>query len=220
MLPTGPEIPDFNADPPARLPLAGEFVSLLPLDPVRDAAGLYAISHGDPETELLWTYLPYGPFENELAMRRWLEGLVPPSDPLFFTVYLNETQMPAGMTSFQAIFPAHRRLELAHIWYGPAAQRTKTNTETIYLMLRESFETLGYRRVEWKCDSLNEKSRAAARRLGFRYEGTFRQHVIYKGRSRDTTWFAMMDHEWPEIKENLEGWLYGGGDYRPLSRMK
>jgi RimJ/RimL family protein N-acetyltransferase len=100
-----------------------------------------------------------------------------------------------------------RRLELGHIWYGLQAQRTKINTETIYLMLCRTFDELDYRRAEWKCDALNAHSRAAALRLGFRFEGTFRQHLIYKGRNRDTAWFAMMDHEWPRIKANMERWL-------------
>jgi RimJ/RimL family protein N-acetyltransferase len=111
------------------------------------------------------------------------------------------------LVSFLNIVPDMRRLELGHIWYGLAAQRTKINTETIYLMLRETFDGLNYRRAEWKCDALNARSRAAALRLGFRYEGIFRQHMIYKGRNRDTAWYAMMDHEWPRIKANMERWL-------------
>ncbi len=101
-----------------------------------------------------------------------------------------------------------RRLELGHIWYGPDAQRTRVNTECVYLMLCETFERLNYRRAEWKCDSLNERSRAAACRLGFKFEGVFRQHMIVKGRNRDTAWYAMMDEEWPLIKRNMEVWLY------------
>jgi RimJ/RimL family protein N-acetyltransferase len=112
------------------------------------------------------------------------------------------------MVSFLNIVPDAYRLELGHIWYSPEAQRTKVNTETVYLMLCETFDRLKYRRVEWKCDALNERSRAAAERLGFKSEGIFRQHMIVKGRNRDTAWFSMLDREWPSIKKNMELWLY------------
>ena len=115
---------------------------------------------------------------------------------------------PAGMAAFMNIAPAQRRLELGHIWYVPSAQRTAVNTETVYLMLCESFDSLGYRRVEWKCDALNARSRRAATRLGFSFEGLFRQHAIVKGRNRDTAWFAMLDTDWPRIRENFEAVLY------------
>ncbi len=112
------------------------------------------------------------------------------------------------MVSFLNIAPAMLHLELGNIWYSPAAQRTKINTESVYLMLCHSFEELGYRRVEWKCDALNERSRRAALRLGFEFEGIFRQHMVVKGRNRDTSWYAMLDRDWPAIKGNLETWLY------------
>lgn len=193
--------------PPTRHALSGRFVTLLPLDPARDAAGLYAISHGTELRERLWTYLPYGPFADQTALRDWLDVQAQSLDPLFFTVMDNARQQPLGMVSFLSIVPAMRRLELGHLWYGPDAQRTRANTESIYLMLRESF-ALGYRRVEWKCNALNDRSRAAALRLGFRYEGLFRQHMIVKGQNRDTAWFAMLDHEWPAVQTNMERWLY------------
>ncbi len=209
-LPLGPPVPPGSARPPERRKFEGRFISLRPIDPGRDAPGLYAISHGDPQAEALWTYLPYGPFESETAMRHWLEGLAGPQDPLFFTVLETDSGLPVGMTAYQNIFPTHRRLEVGHIWYGPRFQRTKANTEMAYLILEEAFERLRYRRVEWKCDALNARSRAAAERLGFREEGLFHQHFIVKGRSRDTSWYAMMDHEWPRIKKNMARWLYSG----------
>ena len=141
-------------------------------------------------------------------MEIWLQHQALSRDPLFFTVFENSANKQVGLVSFLAIVPEMRRLELGHIWYAPAAQRTKVNTETIYLMLSEAFDRLNYRRVEWKCDALNARSRAAALRLGFSYEGLFRQHLIYKGRNRDTAWFAMLDYEWPAIKKNMERWLY------------
>ena len=206
-LPTGPPVPPADIQPPSRKPLTGAHVHLRPIDPAADADALYACSHGTPEHEQIWTYLPYGPFPEPDAMRAWLSDIAGPDDPLFFTVIDQVSGDPVGMTSFQRIVPEMRRIELAHIWYGLQAQRTKINTETIYLMLSRTFDELNYRRAEWKCDHLNARSRAAALRLGFKFEGVFRQHVIYKGRSRDTAWFAMMDHAWPLIKQNMERWL-------------
>ena len=209
-LPVGPPVdPVEKMTPPARQPLVGQFVSLLPLDADRDATGLYEISHGSTGKTQLWTYMPYGPFADAVDMKSWLQQQAQSTDPLFFTVFENNSRQPVGMVSFLAIVPAMRRLELGHIWYGPDAQRTRVNTETIFLMLTESFDRLNYRRVEWKCDALNSRSRAAAIRLGFKYEGLFRQHIIYKGRNRDTSWYAMLDHEWSAVKANMTRWLYG-----------
>ena len=190
----------------------GEYVTLAPVVARTDAAGLYACSHGEPESEQLWTYIAYGPFADEGAMATWLEQCQRSSDPLFFSVTDQRLGSLAGMVSFLSIAPSALRLELGHIWYGPAAQRTKVNTECIYLMLCESFDRLGYRRVEWKCDSLNERSKAAAARLGFQFEGVFRQHRVVKGRNRDTAWFSMLDTEWPAAKSNMERWLYENED--------
>ena len=190
----------------------GEHVLLQPVDPDRDALLLYACSHGSPDVEALWTYMGYGPFTSESEMRSWLATCSETADPLFLTVVSQSTSTPVGMVSYLNIVPDAWRLELGHIWYSPAVQRSRVNTEAVYLMLRESFETLGYRRVEWKCDALNARSRAAALRLGFQFEGIFRQHLIYKGRNRDTAWFAMLDTDWPSIKPNVERWLYQNED--------
>jgi RimJ/RimL family protein N-acetyltransferase/8-oxo-dGTP pyrophosphatase MutT (NUDIX family) len=204
----GPQIGGETAVWPQRVVVNGRIISLAPLDPGRDAAHLFAISHGDAAKEAIWTYMSYGPFAGEAAMQQWLKQQAHSSDPLFFTVLDNQSGQPAGLVSYLNIVPDHRRLEVGHIWYGLAYQRTRVNTEAIYLMLTQAFEQWGYRRVEWKCDALNGRSRRAALRLGFQYEGLFRQHLIVKGRNRDTTWFAMMDHEWPPIKANMEQWLY------------
>ena len=219
-LPVGdPVAPREGLHGPAHKPLAGRFVTLRPVDPAADAAALHACSHGDPATEGLWTYMgDYGPFASVAAMRGWIEGCAASEDPLFFTVVETASQEPVGMVSFLNIVPAMRRLELGHIWYAPKAQRSKVNTEAIYLMLGESFEALHCRRVEWKCNALNGRSRAAALRLGFSFEGIFRQHMIIKGRNRDTAWFAMMDSEWPAINANMETWLYGDGETAPSLR--
>ena len=218
-LPVGEPVPSIAQHVgPGSKALVGRFVTLRPLLPADDVEALYACSHGDAEAKLLWTYMPYGPFQDAAAMHTWLEDCAASSDPLFRAVVAEEGQRPAGMVSFLNIAPAMGRLELGHIWYGPAVQRSKVNTEAIYLMLSETFDALGYRRAEWKCDSLNARSRAAALRLGFVFEGIFRQHLIVKGRNRDTAWFALLDHEWAAVKANMERWLYGGEEPGPSLR--
>lgn len=207
-LPVGPALPPVRALIPERRLYAGTFVSLRPIEPETDSADLFRISHGSPQQDRIWTYMGYGPFASPEAMRGWLAQQAEKTDPLFFTVVDNSSRLPLGMTSFLNIVPEMRRLEIGHIWYGLHAQRTRANTEAAYLMLQAAFEDWRYRRVEWKCDSLNARSRAAAKRLGFRYEGLFRQHMIVKGRSRDTTWFAMLDEDWPGIKVALKRWLH------------
>ena len=201
---------------PRRAGYGGQFVTLSPVDPEEDAAHLYAGTHGSRCREQVWMYLPYGPFDGIESMQAWLAEQAASDDQLFFTVHHHESQRRVGMVSIINIAEEMRRLEIGNIWYTPEAQRTQANTEAAYLMLCEAFDRLNYRRVEWKCDSLNAKSRAAALRLGFSFEGIFRQHMIRKGRNRDTAWFAMLDSEWPAIKRNFETWLYRNPD-RKLS---
>lgn len=165
---------------------------------------LFGISHGSPEVEVLWRYLPAGPFADARAMAAFLETWGATPDVVAFTVRAAGTGAALGSISLMSLRPAHGVGELGNIWFPPAAQRTGANTESNYLLLRHCFEGLGYRRMEWKCNALNEPSRRAALRLGFTYEGTFRQHMIVKGENRDTAWFAMMDHEWPGVKAMLE----------------
>jgi RimJ/RimL family protein N-acetyltransferase len=200
----GATVSEAPAPRPARKVYTGRRVSLRPLDPDGDVSELYSRSHGDAATESLWTYMGYGPFGDERAMLEWLRGCAASEDPLFLAVVENESGARLGVVSFMSIRPAMRVLEVGHIWYVPSAQGTGVNTEAVYLMLSAAFDTLGYRRVEWKCDSLNERSRRAALRLGFRFEGVFRQHMIVKGRNRDTAWFSLLDLEWPEAKRKLE----------------
>lgn len=209
-LPTGNEVASADRmGVPTERTLAGRTVIVRRPDPPTDAPALFAASHGDPGTEALWTWMPYGPFRDAAAMAQWLAGQAATSDPLFRVVAAVGDGAPLGMASYLNVAAADRRLELGHIWYGPAAQRSAVNTETIYLMLRESFDRLGARRVEWKCDALNRRSRAAALRLGFRFEGVFRKHMIVKGRNRDTAWYALVDDDWPAVRANMERWLYG-----------
>lgn len=206
-------------DQPTRHALQGTAVTLRPLAPADDLAALYTASHGDPETESLWTWMPYGPFANRDAMGAWLEDCAASGDPAFRTVVDRASGRPIGMVSCLNIEPDHRRLELGHIWYAPSAQRTRANTEAIRLLLGEAFDRLGCRRVEWKCDALNTRSRAAALRLGFRFEGVFRQHMIVKGRNRDTAWFALMDRDWPAVRDHMERWLAADGSGLSLTTL-
>ena len=203
-LPVGELVDPRPLRQPQRKPLEGPRIALSPLDPGRDAAELYAVSHADAIAREIWTYMPNGPFRDEADMRAYLEQRAAADDPLFFTVFDRTSGRAIGMTSFMRIHPEGRCLELGHIWYAPSHQRGAANPEAIYLMLREAFDGLEYRRVEWKCDSLNARSRRAAERLGFRYEGTFRQHLIIRGRNRDTAWFSMLDSEWSEARAALE----------------
>lgn len=187
--------------------LRGTWFSLRPLDPVADVVQLFEISHGDATREAVWTYMPYGPFPGPEDMADWLQRCAASSDPAWLCVVENATGRRAGLVSFLNLEAAHRTLEIGHIWYGPEFQHTEANTEAAHLMLSEAFERLGCRRVEWKCDALNAQSRRAASRLGFAFEGTFRQHRVVKGRNRDTAWYAMLDTDWPAAKAQLAAWL-------------
>jgi RimJ/RimL family protein N-acetyltransferase len=197
------------ATPPRRKPYEGSYVRLVPVDPGNDVDELFLGSHGDAATEALWAYMPYGPFADPAAMRSWLEDCARSKDPLFFTVHDLGSGRRVGMVSYLNFVSAMRTIELGHIWYQPHAQRSRVNTESVYLMLREAFDAQRSRRVEWKCNALNSPSRTAALRLGFSFEGIFRQHLIVKGRNRDSAWFSMLDHEWPKVRANMETWLYG-----------
>ncbi|MGH8923094.1 MAG: GNAT family N-acetyltransferase [Acidimicrobiia bacterium] len=170
-----------------------------------DAASLFPATHDDEDREAVWTYMGYGPWADEAAFADWIAERAASLDPLWFTVEWNGD--PVGMATMCNYDPDHRRVELGHIWYIPSAQRSVVNTEAIFLLLKHSFEEYRARRVEWKCDALNEKSRAAALRLGFQFEGIFRQHMIVKGRSRDTVWFAITDGDWPEVEARLRAKL-------------
>jgi len=196
------------AQPPGRKLYEGRFVNLSPVDPEKDVAELYRNSHGSEEKTRLWTYMAYGPFSDAADMQQWLRGCEASTDPLFLTVSSKDLNRRVGVVSFLNIVPRMRCLEVGNIWYSPIVHHTKVNTESIYLMLAEAFDVLNYRRVEWKCDALNARSRTAALRLGFSFEGIFRQHYIIKGRNRDTAWFAMLDRDWPAVKRNMNRWLY------------
>ncbi len=206
--------PAGQGELPRRTDYVGQFVTLSPVDPQADAQQLFLGAHGSATREQVWAYMGYGPFETAEEMQGWLEQSAKSDDPLFFTVHHHESRRRVGMASFLNIAADMRRLELGHIWYALDAQGTQANTEAVYLMLCEAFDRLNYRRVEWKCDALNSRSRSAALRLGYSFEGIFRQHMIVKGCNRDTAWFAMLDSDWPFIKRNFEKWLYHNPDWK------
>ena len=212
------------ARPPQPTTLRGRFVTLVPLDPAAHAVSLYEASHG-PEREDLWRYLFDGPYPDQAAFEARLNQMAGSRDPLFFTILDTSTGKPVGYASYLRIEPAHRCIEVGSILFTPLLQRTPGATEAMYLMARHVFEDLSYRRYEWKCNALNEPSRRAALRLGFAFEGIFRQHMIIKGRNRDTAWFSMLDSEWPARKASFEQWLspdnfdVRGRQKQSLSRM-
>lgn len=207
--PVGAEVSDEAARVPDSLRvLQGVFVCIEELQPPGDSEALFAATHVDDSDPGQWTYMSFGPFADAKVMGDWMSGLQSSSDPLYLAVRDATSGEPLGMVSFLNIEPQHRTIELGNIWYAPLAQRGPCNSESIYLMLKECFDTLGYRRVEWKCDALNARSRKAALRLGFAFEGVFRQHLIVKGRNRDTAWYSILDGEWPRIRKNFEYFLY------------
>jgi RimJ/RimL family protein N-acetyltransferase len=199
----------LNGSPfPRALTFTGRFITLTPLEIERDAAELLALSHADEDALKLWRYLPVGPFPSLEAYTAFLGECQSKPDLIVFTVRDAATGKALGSISLMSIRAEHGVAELGNIWYVPQAQRTKTNTESCYLLLRYCFEELGYRRMEWKCNSRNEPSHNAALRLGFTFEGIFRQHMVVKGESRDTTWFSLLDQEWKTIGSAMQHWLY------------
>jgi len=202
--PVGHPVDPAPAPLPGPVTLSGRFGSVARLDALRDAGPLWQALRGHDE---VWTYMStYGPFADAAAFSAWLVEREKLKDPCYYSV--RDTDGRAlGVVTLMEIRPAMRVIEVGHIVYNPALQRTPLATETQYLLARYVFETLGYRRYEWKCDSLNAPSRRAAARFGFIFEGILRQHMIAKGRNRDTAYFSMLDSEWPARKRNFELWL-------------
>ena len=178
---------------------------LEPFEPAHQAP-LYESLHDDGDPHL-WDYLPYGPFGRE-DWHQWFESARASTDPLFFALVVDG--VPLGQASYLRIEPEHRVIEIGHIALGPALQRTPAATEAMFLLARHAFEELGYRRLEWKCNALNARSCRAAERLGFTFEGIFRQHMIVKGQNRDSAWYSIIDGEWPACRAAFEAWLDPG----------
>ena len=179
---------------------------MLPLDAQRHGDDLYAAATG-PNTETLWTYLHSGPWSERTSFDTWLASQQAAPDRFAYALVVKASGKALGMANYLRMDRENRTIEIGGIWYAPALQRTRAATEAMYLLARNAFETLGYRRYEWKCNTFNQPSRRAALRLGFTYEGLFRQHMISRGRNRDTAWFSLLDHEWPQRKRAFEHWL-------------
>ncbi len=221
----GPHLPEVVLAIRKKLPLKvapvtlhGELVRLAPLDLERDVEALHAMTNGQPATlgerrigaydadALVWRYLFGGPFTTAAALAASLRAQVDAPNGLCMCVFDQRAERQIGVANFMNNVPEHLKVELGGIWYSPLAQRTGANTEATYLMLRHVFD-LGYRRVEWKCDALNARSRRAALRMGFSFEGIQEAHFIIKDRNRDTAWFRILDHEWPAVRQHFEGLL-------------
>jgi RimJ/RimL family protein N-acetyltransferase len=190
---------------PSRNVMAGRLCRLEPLDARVHAADLHTANKLDIDGTN-WTYLAYGPFDSLEAYTTWMRNTCSGSDPLFFAIVDSATGKAAGVASYLRIDPANGSIEVGHLNFSPLLQRKPAATEAMYLMMRQAFE-LGYRRYEWKCHSLNAPSRAAAQRLGFSFEGIFRQATVTKGRNRDTAWYAIIDREWPALDGAFRRWL-------------
>jgi RimJ/RimL family protein N-acetyltransferase len=205
--PIGPPLPGWAPPPwPPRRPIEGRFCRIEPLDPERHAADLFAANGADAEGRN-WTYLPSGPHPTFELYHASLLAALRRERALAHAILAREDGRAVGVASYLAIDPANGTIEVGAINYSPRLQKRPAATEAMLLLMRRVFDELGYRRYEWKCDSLNAPSRAAAQRLGFRYEGLFRQAVVYKGRSRDTAWYSVIDSEWPTLRAAFERWL-------------
>lgn len=191
---------------PIRSHNTGRLCRLEPLEPTRHAKALYTAFSRDADNRN-WTYLPYGPFKNFECFDAWLKDVSKDDDPFFQAIIDLDSGKVMGLASYLRINPNVGVIEVGHIHFSPSLQRTALATEAMFLMMNRVFEELGYRRYEWKCDALNAPSRKAALRLGFRFEGVFRQATMYKGRNRDTAWYSIIDQDWPKIRSAFEAWL-------------
>ena len=213
--PLGPAIDPTPAALPGPVTLTGRYGRVEKLA-AGHAGDLWDAVQGH---DAIWTYLPsYGPFADAVSFSDWLAARAPLADPYAYAI-VDNSGGAVGILTLAAIRPEHRVIEVAHVLYAPALQRTPLATEAQYWLARYVFETLGYRRYEWKCDALNAASRKAAQRYGFMFEGIFRQHMIAKGHNRDTAWYAMLDSEWPARKAAFERWL-APDNFGPDGRQK
>jgi RimJ/RimL family protein N-acetyltransferase len=202
-LPIGPEVDATPRPLPARVPIRGRYAVLEPLHR-RHAAELWRAAQGADDS---WTYLGEGPFPDAGAMARYVGDFATQHDPMAWAVRPVATGAVSGWLALMNIQPKHSAIELGHVWFSPVMQRTRAATEAIFLMLRLAADELGYGRLVWKCNALNAPSKRAAERLGFRYEGQHRKHMVVKGRERDTDWYSIVGDEWPACRDALLTWL-------------
>lgn len=205
--PVGAQVAGWEPRPrPPRLAMDGRTCRLEPLEPIRHGADLHSANAADRDGAM-WAYLPYGPFADEAAYIDWVKNTALSEEPVFFAIIDRESGKAVGVASYLRIDPVNGSVEVGHVAYAPALQRTVAATEAQFLMMKRAFDELGYRRYEWKCNALNAGSMRAAERLGFTYEGTFRQAAVVKGRNRDTAWFSLLDGEWPSVRAGFAAWL-------------
>ena len=202
--PIGFPVPDWTPPPlPEGAVLEGRYTRLEPLAAEAHAAMLFNVYQED---DWLWDYMPYGPFHSAAQYHRWVRDITSDPSHFFYAIYDKEQRHFGGVASYLRMAPTAGSIEVGNINFAPTLQKTRAATEAMFLMMQWAFQA-GYRRYEWKCDALNRGSRAAAQRLGFSYEGVFRQALVYKGRNRDTAWFAMIDKEWPALEQAFKVWL-------------
>lgn len=209
-------VPNWTPPPrPDGRRLEGNYARLERLNAAAHAQDLFAANSA---SDRIWDYLPYGPFADFKGYSDWVRSFEQSADPFFYAIRNLETGRWEGVASYLRITPEAGSIEVGHINFSPALQRTRAATETMYLMMRWAFEA-GYRRYEWKCNALNLGSRRAAERLGLSYEGIFRQAAVVKGRNRDTAWFAAIDSEWPALRQAFEKWL-SADNFSPVGEQK
>lgn len=205
--PVGQSLPNWRAAKmPAAVRLVGQTCTLEKLDPSDHADSLFD-AYAEATDGSNWTYLPVGPFDTREEYAAWAGSAARGADPLHYAVIDNTTSRAVGSLSLMRINPEHGVIEVGWVSFSPLMQRTPMSTEAQYLLMKYAFDELGYRRYEWKCDSLNAPSRRAAERLGFTYEGVFRQALVSRGRNRDTSWFSIIDSEWPQLRETFARWI-------------
>jgi RimJ/RimL family protein N-acetyltransferase len=192
---------------PARSAIAGRHIQLEPLSAERHAAELYAASHGTEEGLGIWTYLPVGPWSSLDAYAAALRQQSSDFERVYYALRPADGGPVAGQAAYLDVHPQNGVIEIGSIWFGSTLRRTRAATEALYLLIRHAMDDLGYRRMQWRCNAENAASRNAARRLGFRFEGIFYRHMIYKGKNRDTAWYSILDEEWPELRAIFEQWL-------------
>ena len=207
---------------PAKFFLNGKYVVLEPININKHSKDLYANFSKDKKNRI-WSYLPYGPFKTYVSFKKWLKSFCLSKDPFFYAIYVKRYKQYCGMTSYLRITPEHGSIEVGHINYSLILQNTKEGTEPMFLMMKNAFEVLGNRRYEWKCNNLNTASKNAARRLGFKFEGVFRQMFVIKDRNRDSAWFSIIEKEWKKLKKDHKRFLKPSNfdkKYKQLKKLK